>query len=186
MAECTDDLGFWFALGRFAISDHNIYGLFVSTHYPSDVTADGGGPVYYQQQVLARLAHVSGLHGPSDIADRAGARSNQNGRCSARWAVPGSRGSPQHGGQCDSPPPRNPAPGGDSYRGLMRTAAFLRNVPILACLPDESLERLAGQVNDVLIGLMDWKALPHVVDPGRRAARDALEASPEPLSRLGS
>jgi len=45
----------------------------------------------------------------------------------------------------------------------MRTAAFLRNVPILACLPDESLERLAAQVNDVLIGLMDWKALPHVV-----------------------
>ena len=26
-----------------------------STHYPSDVTADGGGPVYYQQQVLATV-----------------------------------------------------------------------------------------------------------------------------------
>ena len=24
-------------------------------HYPSDVTADGGGPVYYQQQVLATV-----------------------------------------------------------------------------------------------------------------------------------
>jgi hypothetical protein len=24
-------------------------------HYPSDVTADGGGPVYYQQQVLATM-----------------------------------------------------------------------------------------------------------------------------------
>ena len=139
-------------------------------------------PVGHRQ----RLAPVSDLHGPGDIADRAGALSNQNGRCSARWAVPGSRGSPQQGGQRDSPPPRNPVPSGDSYRSLMRTAAFLRNVPILAGLPDESLERLAGQVNDVLIGLMDWKALPRVVDPGRRAARDALEASPEPLSRLGS
>jgi hypothetical protein len=28
---------------------------FVSTHYPSGVTADGGGPVYYQQQVLATV-----------------------------------------------------------------------------------------------------------------------------------
>jgi hypothetical protein len=68
----------------------------------------------------------------------------------------------------------------------MRTAAFLRNVPILAGLPDELLERRAGQVNDVLIGLMDWKALPRVVDPGRRAARDALQANPELLGRLGS
>ena len=45
-------IGDYFGL---AISDHNIYGLFVSTHYPSDVTADGGGPVYYQQQVLATV-----------------------------------------------------------------------------------------------------------------------------------
>jgi hypothetical protein len=27
----------------------------VSTHYPSAVTADDGGPVYYQQQVLATV-----------------------------------------------------------------------------------------------------------------------------------
>jgi hypothetical protein len=27
----------------------------VSTHYPSDVTADEGGPIYYQQQVLATV-----------------------------------------------------------------------------------------------------------------------------------
>jgi hypothetical protein len=27
----------------------------VSTHYPSGVTGDGGGPVYYQQQVLATV-----------------------------------------------------------------------------------------------------------------------------------
>jgi hypothetical protein len=51
---CTHDafIGDYFGL---AISDQNIYGLFVSTHYPSTVTADGGGPVYYQQQVLATV-----------------------------------------------------------------------------------------------------------------------------------
>ena len=38
----------------------------------------------------------------------------------------------------------------------MRTAAFLRNVPILAGLPDESLERLAGQVNDVHVRAGTW------------------------------
>jgi hypothetical protein len=45
-------IGDYFGL---AISGGNIYGLFVSTHYPSDVTADSGGPVYYQQQVLATV-----------------------------------------------------------------------------------------------------------------------------------
>jgi hypothetical protein len=45
-------IGDYFGL---AISNSNIYGLFVSTHYPSDVTADEGGPVYYQQQVLATV-----------------------------------------------------------------------------------------------------------------------------------
>ncbi|MBO0836640.1 MAG: exo-alpha-sialidase, partial [Actinobacteria bacterium] len=45
-------IGDYFGL---AISDGNIYALSVSTHYPSDVTADGGGPVYYQQQVLATV-----------------------------------------------------------------------------------------------------------------------------------
>ncbi len=39
-----------------AISAENVYALFVSTHYPSDTTADTGGPVYYQQQVLATVA----------------------------------------------------------------------------------------------------------------------------------
>jgi hypothetical protein len=29
--------------------------LMVSTHYPSGVTADDRGPVYYQQQVLASV-----------------------------------------------------------------------------------------------------------------------------------
>jgi hypothetical protein len=45
-------IGDYFAL---AISAGNIYALMVSTHYPSDVTADEGGPVYYQQQVLATV-----------------------------------------------------------------------------------------------------------------------------------
>jgi hypothetical protein len=38
-----------------AVSEHNIYALMVSTHYPSNVTADEGGPIYYQQQVLATV-----------------------------------------------------------------------------------------------------------------------------------
>jgi hypothetical protein len=46
-------IGDYFGL---AISAGNIYALFVSTHYPSNVTADGGGPVYYQQQVLATVS----------------------------------------------------------------------------------------------------------------------------------
>ena len=51
---CSQDafIGDYFGL---AISAHNIYGMFVSTHYASDVTADEGGPVYYQQQVLATV-----------------------------------------------------------------------------------------------------------------------------------
>jgi len=46
-------IGDYFGL---AISDANIYTLAVSTHYPGPgVTADGGGPVYYQQQVLGKV-----------------------------------------------------------------------------------------------------------------------------------
>ena len=45
-------IGDYFGL---AISTHNIYALMVSTHYPSNVTADEGGPIYYQQQVLATV-----------------------------------------------------------------------------------------------------------------------------------
>jgi hypothetical protein len=45
-------IGDYFGL---AVSQHNIYALMVSTHYPSDVTADEGGPIYYQQQVLATV-----------------------------------------------------------------------------------------------------------------------------------
>jgi predicted acylesterase/phospholipase RssA len=36
------------------------------------------------------------------------------------------------------------------------------------------------------IGLMDWKALPRIVELGRRAVREALEADPELLSSLGN
>ena len=51
---CTHDafIGDYFGL---AISNGTIYALMVSTHYPSNVTADEGGPVYYQQQVLATV-----------------------------------------------------------------------------------------------------------------------------------
>jgi hypothetical protein len=53
-ANCAEQfIGDYFGL---AISAGNFYALFVSTHYPSNVTADGGGPVYYQQQVLATVS----------------------------------------------------------------------------------------------------------------------------------
>ena len=42
-----------------AISGNNIYTLSVSTHYPSNVTADEGGPIYYQQQVLATIPRTA-------------------------------------------------------------------------------------------------------------------------------
>jgi hypothetical protein len=45
-------IGDYFGL---AISANNIYSFFASTHYPSDVTGDGGATVYYQQQVLATV-----------------------------------------------------------------------------------------------------------------------------------
>ncbi len=53
-------IGDYFAL---AISKGNIYALMVSTHYPSTVTADEGGPIYYQQQVLATVPRTGfGTH----------------------------------------------------------------------------------------------------------------------------
>ena len=48
-------IGDYFAL---AISAGNVYALMVSTHYPSNVTADEGGPIYYQQQVLAKVPRL--------------------------------------------------------------------------------------------------------------------------------
>jgi hypothetical protein len=43
-----------------AISSGNVYTLAVSTHYPGPgVTADDGGPVYYQQQVLGTVSRAA-------------------------------------------------------------------------------------------------------------------------------
>ena len=53
---CNDGfIGDYFGL---AISASTIYALMVSTHYPSNVTADEGGPIYYQQQVLAKVPRL--------------------------------------------------------------------------------------------------------------------------------
>jgi hypothetical protein len=49
-------IGDYFGL---AISGSNVYGLFVSTHYPSDVAADDGGPIYYQQQILSTVSRAA-------------------------------------------------------------------------------------------------------------------------------
>ena len=52
-ANCAEHfIGDYFGL---AISGTNVYGLFVSTHYPSGLTSDAGGPVYDQQQLLATV-----------------------------------------------------------------------------------------------------------------------------------
>jgi len=45
-------IGDYFGL---AVSAENIYGFFISTHYPSTVRADEGGKVYYQQAILATM-----------------------------------------------------------------------------------------------------------------------------------
>jgi hypothetical protein len=49
-------IGDYFGL---AISKGNVYTLAVSTHYPSDVIADNGGSVYYQQQVLETVSRAA-------------------------------------------------------------------------------------------------------------------------------
>jgi hypothetical protein len=49
-------IGDYFGL---AVSGRNVYVLAVSTHYPSSVPADEGGPVYYQQQVLSTLSRTA-------------------------------------------------------------------------------------------------------------------------------
>lgn len=48
----TGFIGDYFGL---AVSAKSIYSFFVSTHYPSTVRSDAGGPVYYQQQVLGTV-----------------------------------------------------------------------------------------------------------------------------------
>jgi hypothetical protein len=52
---CTAGNGFIGDYFGLAVSATTIYTLMVSTHYPSTVAADEGGPVYYQQQVLAAV-----------------------------------------------------------------------------------------------------------------------------------
>ena len=49
-------IGDYFGL---AISSGNVYTLSVSTHYPSNVRADDGSTLYYQQQVLATISRAS-------------------------------------------------------------------------------------------------------------------------------
>jgi hypothetical protein len=49
-------IGDYFGL---AISQGNIYTLSVSTHYPSNVKADDGSTLYYQQQVLGTITRAS-------------------------------------------------------------------------------------------------------------------------------
>jgi hypothetical protein len=54
---CPSGRGFIGDYFGLAISGTSVYGFFVSTHYASPVvTADGGGPVYYQDQVLATVS----------------------------------------------------------------------------------------------------------------------------------
>jgi hypothetical protein len=52
---CPNGRGFIGDYFGVAISAGNIYGLFPSTHYPSNVTGDEGGLIYYQQQVLSKV-----------------------------------------------------------------------------------------------------------------------------------
>jgi hypothetical protein len=56
---CATGRGFIGDYFGLAVSALNIYALMVSTHYPSDVTADEGGPIYYQQQVLATVSRAA-------------------------------------------------------------------------------------------------------------------------------
>jgi hypothetical protein len=49
-------IGDYFGL---AISDGNIYTLSASTHYPSNVKADDGSVLYYQQQVLSTISRAA-------------------------------------------------------------------------------------------------------------------------------
>jgi hypothetical protein len=56
---CPSGRGFIGDYFGLAISATNVYGLFVSTHYPSKVTADEGGPIFYQQQVLSTVSRAA-------------------------------------------------------------------------------------------------------------------------------
>jgi NTE family protein len=64
---------------------------------------------------------------------------------------------------------------------ILRTMT-VGSIDTVAAAPRHSDLVITPQVEQ--IGLMDWKALPRVVELGRRAAREALEANPELMSRL--
>ena len=56
---CPSGRGFIGDYFGLVVSAKNVYALFASTHYASDVSADEGGLVYYQQQVLASVSRSS-------------------------------------------------------------------------------------------------------------------------------
>ena len=58
----------------------------------------------------------------------------------------------------------------------MRTAAFLRNVPVLAGLSYELLERLAGHVKDVRVRAGTW-----IMREGESAANDSTYSAQQTL-----
>ena len=84
-------IGDYFGL---AISGGNIYALMVSTHYPSGVTADDGGPVYYQQ-VLAtvprgiwgRLLKLVCVGGPATTARGLQRAPQHQRRWRSSWSI---------------------------------------------------------------------------------------------------
>jgi hypothetical protein len=59
MDPCPTGSGFIGDYFGVAVSEHNIYALMVSTHHPSNVTADEGGPIYYPSS--AADGHTVGL-----------------------------------------------------------------------------------------------------------------------------
>ena len=60
MEPCPHGGGFIGGYFGLAISGGAVYTFAVSTHSPSrTVTADGGGPVYYQNQVLGIVPRVT-------------------------------------------------------------------------------------------------------------------------------
>ena len=83
---CTETfIGDYFGL---AISGTQVYGLFVSTHYPSSIRADEGGPVRvpepFQRQALLELqllrAQPQGLRGRhGDESPHEGGRRRERG-----------------------------------------------------------------------------------------------------------
>jgi NTE family protein len=68
-------------------------------------------------------------------------------------------------------------------RASVAAATPPKTIAAVALDPAAPTAQVAETLAD---GLMDWKAFLRVVELGRRAVRQALEADPELLSRLGS